>query len=106
MRNIETRAELRAFAAEYGLRADWHEPDEVDVSVALAAGSHFDNATSDPTADFALMPDGEDENGAPRRRAVPTEQHAEHGVFLLVNGEAVAAVNLATLFAMACGDVD
>lgn len=82
MRRIRTQAELIDLARELGVRPDWHEPDEQGLT-ACTAGTSFDNAGFWPTseADYTV------------------EQH----VILYKNGEAVAAVNLATLFAWATG---
>lgn len=82
MKRIKTKAELIALANELGVRPDWHEPDEQDVTVTVK-GRRFDNAgfwpeSSDPCA---------------------TERH----VIIKQAGKPVAAVNLATLFAWATG---
>lgn len=86
MRQIRTRAELLALKEELGVRDDWHEPDEQDVT-ADVAGVSFDNA--------GLWPAESRPFAAPE----VIEQH----IVLRHNGETVAAVNLATLFAWATG---
>jgi hypothetical protein len=40
---IDTKEELRAFAGRWGLRKDWHEPDEQGVE-ARVIGTELDNA--------------------------------------------------------------
>lgn len=80
MRRITTRADLIELADELGVRPDWHEPDERDVT-AIVKGATFDNAGFWP------------EPGP------YTEMH----VIIRKNGKPVAAVNLATLFAWATG---
>lgn len=82
MKRITTRDELKKLADELGVRPDWHEPDEQNVTVT-AKGHSFDNAGfwPEPTAS-GLM-----------------ERH----VVIKKDGKPVAAVNLATLFAWATG---
>jgi hypothetical protein len=87
MKIINTRAELVALAAELGVRADWHEPDEQGL-IAIPEGFVFDNA--------GFWPD----RGDNRYRSPDViEQH----IILRQHGKDVAAVNLATLFAWATG---
>lgn len=88
MKRIDTRQELVALARELGVRADWHEPDEQEVT-AEVRGHDFDNAGFWPTP-FEHEPEFE-------RADLYTETH----VILSQNGEPVAAVNLATLFSWA-----
>lgn len=105
IRTLRTRAELVAFAREHELREDWHEPDEQDVDAFPAIGHSFDNAAADP-ADFRVeYARRQDEGGihATVFSALPAREVAEHGVFLFVGGEPAAFVNLADLFAWACG---
>jgi hypothetical protein len=83
MQRITTKAQLVALANTLGVRPDWHEPDEQEVT-ALTHGTSFDNAGFWP---------------ADATRSVTVEQH----VILKKDGEPVAAVNLATLFAWATG---
>lgn len=82
MKRITTRAELIELAGELGVGGDWHEPDEVNVTVTTK-GRKFDNAGTWP------------ECSEPRI----LERH----VILKKNGKPVAAVNLAMLFAWATG---
>jgi hypothetical protein len=80
---IRDQAQLHELARRLNLRSDWHEPDEHGVTAAVH-GEKFDNAG------FW----GENARGLP--------PHAwEMWVRLYVNGEAVADVSLATLFAWA-----
>lgn len=83
MKRINTRSELVALAGELGVRPDWHEPDEQEVTVTVK-GESFDNAGFWPE-------DGRIRSGI--------EKH----VIIEKDGKAVAAVNLATLFAWATG---
>jgi hypothetical protein len=83
LRVIKTRNELKDLANELNMQFDWHEPDEQDVT-ATVVGHTFDNAGFWPLTDT---------------NAAILEQH----VILLHDGVAVAAVNLATLFAWATG---
>lgn len=88
MIRITTRAELRELHAELGLRSDWHEPDERDVT-AEVRGVSFDNAGFWPAED----------------RPFTAPEIIEQHVVLSRAGEPVAVVNLATLFAWATQDV-
>lgn len=82
MQEILTPQELAALADRLNMRLDWHEPDEADVT-AEVQGVEFDNA--------GFWPD----DGTIPKHIV--EMH----VILKQDGEPVAAVNLATLFAWA-----
>ncbi len=84
MKRINSRAELIALADELGVRPDWHEPDEQDVT-ARVFGKSFDSAGF--WGDDRL-------NGEP---------HEELHVELYRDDQPVAAVNLAVLFAWATG---
>lgn len=86
MKKITTRVELLQLKTELGVRDDWHEPDEQDVT-AEVRGVSFDNA--------GFWPAEERPYAAPE----VIEQH----VVLYRDGAPVAAVNLATLFAWATG---
>jgi len=81
---IDTREDLIRTARMLGVRMDWHEPDEQEVT-ARVYGDTFDNAGHWPAVD-------------PHHQA-GTEQY----VVLYQGDRAVAAVNLATLFAWAAG---
>jgi len=80
MKRINTRAQLVALAQELGVRPDWHEPDEQQVT-ATAHGVSFDNAGFWGEARSRYM------------------SHEEQHVVLYKEGRAVATVNLATLVA-------
>jgi hypothetical protein len=82
LKRITTRDELKELADELGVRPDWHEPDEQNVTVATK-GRSFDTAGfwPEPTASGLQ------------------ERH----VIIKQNGKPVAAVNLAVLFAWATG---
>ena len=97
MRRILTRAELTALARELGTRPDWHEPDEQELT-ATVDGTVFDNA--------GFWPHTEHSTHATRHELYVTLWRTE-----LVDGdshpaEALACVNLATLFAWATGYAD
>lgn len=81
MQLINTRSEFTALAAELGVRPDWHEPDEQEVS-ARVEGDRLDNATGASGACGELR------------------------VVITRDGEPVAAVNLASLCAWASVPVD
>jgi hypothetical protein len=83
LRRIDTREDLAQVARMLGVRMDWHEPDEQEVT-ARVYGDTFDNAGFWPATD-------------PHRTG--TEQY----VVLYQDSEPVAAVNLATLLAWATG---
>ncbi len=84
MKRINTRQELVELAQELQVRIDWHEPDEQEVT-AVVRGKIFDNAGFWPKDIL-----GED---------CPMEKH----VVIKKGNKAIATVNLATLFAWACG---
>lgn len=86
MKKITTRAELLALKTELGVRADWHEPDEQDVTTSVE-GVSFDNSGFWPAED----------------RPFAAPEIIEQYVVLRRAGVPVAAVNLATLFAWATG---
>lgn len=95
MKLIHTRAELVELAKELGVRKDWHEPDEQDVTAelrgtptyfdnAMGVGEWFGHAYGEPKAELYVV----------LRRYNSTMDGP---------GEEIAAVNLATLFAWATG---
>jgi hypothetical protein len=90
---INKRDDLVALANELGVRRDWHEPDDRGVT-AEVRGASFDNAGFWGIKEEAgfLARHG-------HRGAVAVEMY----VTLYKDGEPVAEVNLATLFAMATG---
>ena len=77
----QRKTALQEFAKTYGLRKDWHEPDEQDVT-AVVTGCHLDNAKGEHQA--GMEP-----------------QYHELVVHLAVNGSYKLSVNLATLLAIA-----
>jgi hypothetical protein len=93
---IDTRAQLIALQQRLQLREDWHEPDEREVS-AVTQGSRFDNAGFWGAAELAQRMT--QRNVAPHHALRGMEQY----VTIRVDGQPVAEVNLATLFAFACG---
>lgn len=108
LKRINSRAELQALATELGIRHDWHEPDNQDVD-AFTFGGHFDNAGF-----WGLQHWGDCERRARMNLWNPSgnvseaviedaELFVEMFVVLYKEGRAVAEINLATLFAFACG---
>lgn len=91
--HINNRAQLVELARRLGVRRDWHEPDEREVT-AKVFGENFDNAgfwgSHEKDANYA---------GA----YMPSH---EMFVQIRVEGYPVAEVNLATLCAWACGYED
>lgn len=81
---IRSLCDLIQLTKSLGMRSDWHEPDEQDVS-ARVAGSSFDNAGFWPTSDCKNLP--------------PTA--VELHVIISHKGVDVAAINLATLLSWA-----
>lgn len=108
LRRVNTRAGLQELAKELGVRDSWHEPDEQDVR-AMVFGKTFDNAGF-----WGLRHLAERETVARTRLWNPkktseggiiedAEQFVEMFVVLYQNDEAVAEIDLAALFAFACG---
>ena len=87
MKRITRRWELKELANELGVRPNWHEPDEQEVT-ASTHGVSFDNAGF---------------WGQEYRSSFDGAEYTEQYVILHKDGEPVAAVNLATLFAWATG---
>ena len=94
VKQIRTRDDLMALANELGMRPDWHEPDEREVT-ARAFGGNFDNAGFYGQAEFL---DWIQRYGFER-----AERGIEMWITLYRDGDPVAEVNLASLFAFACG---
>lgn len=90
---IDNIRQLQEVAATLGVRPDWHEPDEQEVT-AKVYGQSFDNAGTWPM----------DLSRAGERFAAtaPDSEALEMYVELYRDGLPIAQVNLATLFAMAC----
>lgn len=84
MERIENARELRALADRLRVRPDWHEPDEQELT-ARVEGESFDNA--------GHWPPSEVRSGR--------EWTGELCVIISQDGRDVAAVNLASLLAMA-----
>lgn len=85
---IHNGEQLRALFNELGLRPDWHEPDNQGISATVHGGS-FDNAMA---AGWGLIRTSE---------FVDDDSHYEMNVVLRKDGQPIAVVNLATLFALA-----
>lgn len=78
--DIHSRNELLTVMRRLGIPANWHEPDQAGVS-AIIHGDHLDNA------------------------GIYTADYAEFRMVILKDGQTVARVNLATLFAIASGGI-
>lgn len=85
--HVQTKRQLQIVARELGVRPDWHEPDEQQVT-AVVKGESFDNA--------GFWGSYQD-----IRRDITHGPAEEMFVQLRQNGETVAEINLATLFAIA-----
>ena len=94
MKRINTREELKALAAELGVRPDWHEPDQSGVS-ALVSGHMLDNAGFWGEGGTGTVPSWAQELWV--TITVKTEGVEPYGV---------AEVNLAMLLAWSCGYED
>ena len=86
---VQTGADLFSIAEQLGVRPDWHEPDQQKVT-ARVLGTSFDNAGFWPREAYDALP------------ISSTEMYVE----LLQDGRVIAQVNLATLFALACGTIE
>lgn len=77
----QRKTALWEFAKAYGLRKDWHEPDEQDIT-AVVTGYHLDNAMGEDQGPLAPY-------------------YHEFVVHLFVNESYKLSINLATLLAIA-----
>ena len=82
MKRINSREELQTLAAELGVRPDWINPDEQNVTVSVH-GTVFDNTGFWPQKDYI------------------DDVDVEHHAVINQAGTEVAVVNLADLFAWA-----
>jgi len=89
LKRITSRQEFCVLANELGVRDDWHEPDEQEVTVEVR-GSNFDNAGFWPEKHAVKNNDGDVE-------------FMELCVFFKKGEQRVAVVNLAMLCAWAAG---
>jgi hypothetical protein len=80
---ITSKKQLLDLAKGLGVRVDWHEPDEQEVT-AKVFGKQFDNA------------------GFYGSECTLSSEQKEIYVALFKNNVLVAEINLATLFAFAC----
>ena len=95
VKKIHEREELVALAKKLGVRQDWHEPDNQDVSIEVR-GASFDNAGF-------WGKEFEDE-----KAAKPKELPCEPEMYVIIShrSKPVAEVNLADLFAFAsCAEI-
>lgn len=108
IKQIHKRSELQALAQELGVGRDWHEPDNQSVD-AFTFGGHFDNAgfwglQFLSTREFEARSRLYDAGGNTGEWVMgEPERFVEMFVVLYREGKAVAEINLATLFAFACG---
>lgn len=87
-----TRARMMCWAAEHGLRKDWHEPDEQGITARIEGTPlSFDNA--------GMWPAEYGRTGTVELHVIFSEYSVENGK--AVRGRDLAAVNLATLCAWA-----
>jgi len=98
---ICTQDELKLLAKWLGVRDDWHEPDESGVT-AEVHGVHLDNAGFWGSHELEMR--ANDTTGTYRGRT--GEDCMEFWVTILKDGKPVAEIDLATLFAFACGTYD
>jgi hypothetical protein len=97
VRPIYTRAELIALAAELGVRPDWHEPDEQDVTARVEGTPlNFDNAMG-PGHWYGAWKPGDEPQA--ELHVILCRKEIEGGV--AKRGPDIATVNLASLFAWA-----
>jgi hypothetical protein len=96
IQRITTRDDLVALANKLGMRADWHEPDEKGVT-ARFYGKDFDNAGFWGEAEIERVKHERARGYAAGLNGL------EMWVAVFHDGERVAEVNLATLFAFATG---
>lgn len=82
MKRINDRDDFRDLARDLGVRPDWHEPDEQEVTASVK-GITFDNAGFWPS---------------------PEKSYEEMYVTIYKDYKAVATINLATLCAWAAED--
>lgn len=94
VKRIMTAAELRELAKQLQVRKDWHEPDEQEVTASVFGGS-FDNA--------GFWGDEEYITWVRRYGRPRADRGIEMYVSIQQDGKVIAEVNLATLFAFACG---
>lgn len=83
MKLIMTQKELAELAEELGVRHDWHEPDEQDLTLTFG-GTHFDNA-------------------CPWSAVERSQEYAEQHVIINHAGKPVAVINMAMLLSWASG---
>ena len=108
IKRINTRQELQELAQSLRVSHDWHEPDNQNVD-AIVLGGQFDNAgfwglkfLADQEYESRLRFERPAELGGDAAFRNP-EKFTETFVILYKDDKAVAEVNLATLFAFACG---
>lgn len=107
---IHKLPELKKLAKDLGVRGDWHEPDEQGLD-AVGFGGNFDNAGHWgleylSRAEFrarAQLDTASDSKGCAVIDMDEPMLFTEMFVVLYKDNRAVAEINLATLFAFACG---
>ena len=91
---VYKRKGLRSLAKQLGVRKDWHEPDEQQVTVEVR-GNRFDNAGCW----------GREDEARQLAQSVQNRWNPNVEMYVIVskNDQPIAEVNLADLFAWACG---
>ena len=95
---IQTKEELQLLALYLGVRDDWHEPDEQDLTVEIH-GTEFDNAGFWGSREVKLQ---EKDNFYSKGY----KPMLEIWVTICKGGKPIAEVNMATLLAFACDTYD
>lgn len=89
IKDIQSVQDLKDFAETYGLRKDWHEPDEESIH-AEVIGHSFDNAGFYGLDHYL-------------GKEFSSPEYSELAVVFYFGNKPVAMVNLASLCAMAAG---
>ena len=110
IKRIRTRQDLVNLAKQLGVRTDWHEPDEQGLD-AVAFGGNFDNAGHWGLEHLSRrelelrsrLSDESDHIGSAVIDIDEAHLFTEMFIVLYRENRAIAEINLATLFAFACG---
>lgn len=100
---INSLKQLQDLAQELGVRNDWHEPDEQEVTVEVR-GHSFDNAGAWGLEREAEILTQEANFLKTHGRCYP--DYVEKYILIKQNGKVKAEINLATLFALACRGIE
>jgi|ERR1041385_3489872 hypothetical protein len=110
IKRINTRQELVQLAREVGVQPDWHEPDNQSLD-AVAFGGNFDNAgfwglrhlSERELAQRCRLSNESDTTDSAIIDIDEAHLFTEMFIVLYRDNRAIAEINLATLFAFACG---